>query len=172
MKRVVTFSLLLATLAATASFAQDSTKTAKACSAPEFRQFDFWVGDWDLTWGDSGRGTNIITRELDNCVIEEHFSAEPKGTFDGRSVSTYDVKYHRWLQTWVDNSGGYLDFVGGWTGEKMIFWREAVTDSGSFLQRMVYYDIEKNSLDWKWEKSTDGGANWQTLWQIHYKRKQ
>ena len=87
-------------------------------------------------------------------------------------MSSYDRKHNRWQQTWVDNNGGYLDFVGGWTGDKMILWRNAVTDSGTIIQRMVWYDIGKNSLEWKWEKSADGGANWQTLWQIHYKRKE
>lgn len=172
MKRTLIFCAVMLAIAASSILAQGNRSASKACSAPEFRQFDFWIGEWDLNWGDSGKGTNIITAELDGCVVEENFSAMPIGTFNGRSVSSYDNAKNRWQQTWVDNNGGYLDFVGGWTGDRMILWREAVTDSGTFLQRMVWFDIGKNSLEWKWEKSIDGGSNWQTLWQIHYKRKE
>jgi hypothetical protein len=142
------------------------------CSAPEFRQFDFWVGEWDLTWPDSGRGANIITVELDSCVIEENFTTEGDSPFRGRSVSVYNPATERWSQTWVDNSGGYLDFVGAWRDSTMILSRTATDTSGiSFMQRMVWFNIAADSLDWHWERSDDNGKTWRTLWAIHYQRK-
>ncbi len=157
-------------------FAQnDSTQTepSRPCERPEFRQFDFWLGTWDLTWPDSGVGTNRITQELDSCVIMEHFDSAPSGAFRGYSVSTYNVHTDQWQQTWVDNNGGYLDFVGGLAGDSMILSREAVDAKGNdFLQRMVWYNITPDSLDWSWQRSTAVGEPWKTLWQIHYVRHQ
>jgi len=159
-----------------AQSADDSTQAKpglRPCEHPEFRQFDFWLGQWNLTWSDSGSGTNNITQELDSCVIMEHFDSAPSGTFRGYSVSTYNLATQQWQQTWVDNSGGYLDFVGGMVGDSMILSREAVDKKGNdFLQRMVWYNITPDSLDWSWQRSNAAGEPWQELWNIHYVRKQ
>src|SRR5215207_11561691 len=34
------------------------TTGQKPCSAPQTSQFDFWVGEWNLSWKDSVRGMN------------------------------------------------------------------------------------------------------------------
>src|ERR1700722_1080036 len=77
------------------SFAQQSSTPApqpNACLLPEQKQFDFWVGEWDLTWpaakeGQLDHGTNSIRRVLDGCVVEENFSAGSAGHLRGKSVS-------------------------------------------------------------------------------------
>lgn len=142
------------------------------CASPEARQFDFWIGDWDLTW-DGGSGTNVVRSELGSCVIEENFDgrdAEGKGLV-GKSMSVYSPAKGKWLQTWVDNSGGYLDFEGGWTDSTMVLGRQAKRDGKTFLQRMVFYDITHDAFDWNWERSDDEGATWKPLWVIHYARR-
>ena len=148
------------------------TSPPPACSQPEFRQFDFWLGQWDLSWKDGGLGSNVITPELDSCVIEESFEALDGSGFRGNSVSTFDRKTGQWRQTWVDNQGGYLDFTGGMEDGRMILSRSFVDSTGSTVhQRMVWFNIEDSSLDWNWERSEDGGDTWTTLWAIHYERK-
>ena len=139
--------------------------------ASELRQFDFWLGEWDLTWGDDGRGTNVITAVLDQRVIQEQFDGRPATPLQGLSVSTYNMQLGKWQQTWVDNSGSYLDFVGEFAAGKMILSREATLAGETILQRMVWYNIAEQSLDWNWERSTDGGETWQIMWHIHYQRK-
>ena len=52
------------------------------------KQFDFWLGEWDLTWGEDGRGTNRITLILDEQVIQEEFDGTPAISLKGLSVST------------------------------------------------------------------------------------
>jgi len=66
---------------------------------------------------------------------------------------------------------GYLDFVGGMDGDKMILSRIAKTDTSEFLQRMMFYNITADSLDWNWERSDDKGKTWKLTWQIKYRRK-
>ena len=90
----------------------------------------------------------------------------------GRSVSVLVPRENLWKQTWVDNQGGYLDFTGGLVEERMILSRAAVNPEGQpIIQRMVWYNITSDSLDWNWERSNDSGKSWEILWQIHYKRK-
>jgi uncharacterized protein DUF1579 len=153
-------------------------QSQRPCSTPQFRQLDFWVGDWDLTWpasqssqGKPGRGKNHIERALDDCVVVERFDGSPGMPLRGMSVSTFDQRAGKWRQTWVDNSGGYLDFVGGLKDGSMILTREAAVPAGrKILQRMVWKNIEADSLDWSWENSADGGQTWTVLWPVHYQR--
>jgi hypothetical protein len=133
----------------------------------EARQLDFWIGEWDLTW-EGGTGTNTVTAILDSAVIQEEFVG---GGFEGKSVSIYNRHTQKWQQTWVDNSGAYLDFWGGLEEGQMAFSREAKKDGVVFLQRMRWYNVEKDRLDWNWERSDDAGKTWKVSWKIHYERK-
>ncbi len=147
------------------------------CTIAEQKQLEFWVGEWELTWpgaktSDIGHGTNSIQRILDGCVVQENFSAQAAGPLRGTSFSTFDSIAQKWKQTWVDNEGGYLDFVGEFKDGQMILQREAVGKNGAkFLQRMVWKNIRANELDWSWEASQDGGKTWQVQWPIHYQRR-
>ena len=142
------------------------------CQAPEAGQFDFWLGEWDLTWGEDGKGRNVITRVLGDCVIEENFDGTPSTPLVGRSYSVYNVRTGRWHQTWVDNQGGYLDFVGGLGSEgRMILSRDAMVEGQPIQQRMVWYNISEDAFDWNWERSDDGGETWQVQWTIRYVRR-
>lgn len=137
-------------------------------------QFDFWLGEWELTWGENGRGRNTITKILDDKVIQEQFTSLPQGdspVLVGMSVSVYNEQSQQWQQTWVDNQGSYLDFVGGMVGEQMILSRQAVINDEPVVQRMVWKDIEPDSFNWNWERSSDDGQTWQVVWAIEYRRK-
>ena len=37
--------------------------------APEFRQFDFWIGDWDVTEHDQPAGRNTLSVREHGCVL-------------------------------------------------------------------------------------------------------
>jgi len=150
----------------------------KPCSSPEAAQFDFWLGDWDASWpaaagSPAGTGTNRIEKILDGCVVEEHFAAAGPSPLVGRSLSVFIPRAGKWKQTWVDNQGGYLDFTGGMEGSERVLSREGKGPDGkSRLQRMVFLNISKDSFDWRWEVSADGGATWKLVWPIHYVRRQ
>src|SRR5207244_10926697 len=64
-----------------------------------------------------------------------------------------------WKQTWVDNEGGYLDFIGEFKDGQMVLAREAGRPDGSKVQRWrVFKNIGRNALDWSWQRHRDGGA--------------
>ena len=150
---------------------------ANPCAIEQQKQFDFWVGEWDLTWpgqtnGETSHGTNHITRIMDGCVVQENFSGGDSLHLRGTSLSTFDAKSGFWKQTWVDNEGGYLDFSGAFKNGQMILQREAKDKTGNrILQRMVWKNITPNEMDWSWEASSDGGKTWRVNWPIHYKRR-
>lgn len=153
-----------------------SAQNQPPCSAEQSRQFDFWVGTWDLDWTDAQgkkqKGTNIITKIFGGCVIEENFSTAGPNPYLGRSHSVYDARGGVWKQTWVDSGGAYLDFSGSFESGKMTLRREMTGPRGNkILQRMIFSNIQKDSFLWDWESSADGGKTWTTNWKINYNRR-
>ena len=147
---------------------------APGCDAPESHELDFWLGDWDLTYTQAGKvdhSRNRVTKTLDGCVVMEEFSGAPGVALDGRSVSMYDRTASKWKQTWVDNNGAYLDFVGGPEPGRFVLARSFERGGKSVRQRMVFQDIRPDSLKWLWQRSDDGGATWATQWEIDYRRR-
>lgn len=134
----------------------------------ENHEFDFWLGEWDVTWGEGMRGTNRVESILDGAVIQENFNGDG---LIGISVSVFSREDSRWHQTWVDNSGSYLDFVGGFADGKMILSRNGIAEGKPIKQRMVWFNISENHFNWNWERSDDDGTTWRALWEIQYQRK-
>jgi hypothetical protein len=169
MLRLISGCLVVLVLVGVAVAAQPAP-SAPTCDVPEVRQFDFWLGTWSLQWAD-GEGTNRVRRILGGCVIEEVFEGRmPNGWYRGRSVTVYDARAGVWRQTWVDDRGSYLDFEGSVQDGQMVLSRSAMKDGAPVLQRMVWRDVEADRLTWTWERSTDDGASWETLWTIRYQR--
>ena len=175
--RLIALALLLGGAFPASAQTTPTPAPPSPCQAPEQKQLDFWIADWDLTWpgtkqGDLDHGTNRIHCVLDGCVVEEDFSAETSGHLRGRSVSLFEPQSGKWKQTWVDNEGGYLDFTGDFANGQMILQREFTQKDGTrVMQRMVWKNISASEMDWNWEASRDGGKTWQVNWPIHYKRK-
>lgn len=149
------------------------------CSETGHDEFDFWVGEWELSWpaeqtggasGARGVGINRIERVLDGCVVEENFSFHD-GSFRGHSVSVFDSAAGIWRQTWVDSAAGYIVLTGRFEDEKMILATEQKERDGELLMnRMVFREITPLSLKWDWQGSRDGGETWTDLWNIDYRR--
>lgn len=142
-------------------------------------QFDFWLGDWDVSWGDGLSGTNHVRKVLGDRVVQEDFDGERDAQLHGLSVSVCGND-GRWRQTWVDDNGTYLHFVGGWEGEstdpaepgpRMVLVHSREIEGKPVQLRMVWSDIEPDSLTWRWQRSDDGGATWTTNWELAYWRR-
>jgi hypothetical protein len=91
------------------------------CMDEPHRQFDFWVGDWNVfNAADVPIGTNFVTLELDGCLVQEHWSANFNGSL-GLSLNTYDSETGLWYQSWVaQNPFGALRTDGGLVGDEMV----------------------------------------------------
>ena len=170
--RIVVAWLLLGTATAFAQVAVSGSP-----QPPDL--FDFWIGDWDLTWtnadGSVGRGRNRIGKILDGAVVEENFEelvAAGETALKGRSLTVRDKKTGIWRQSWADNQGGFFTLAAQVDGERRILTTE-VTKAGdkATVQRMVFHSVSADALTWDWEGSADGGATWKRLWRIDYKRR-
>jgi len=131
----------------------------------------FWLGQWDVSWGDGLTATNRVELILEGAVIRETFDGRPGADFQGTSWSVYSQRLDCWRQTWVDSQGSYWAFSGGPQGERFILSTDDVRGSQPVKLRMSFYNIAADSLDWDWERSDDNGANWTLQWRLHYTRR-
>ena len=164
---------MAAVICSVAAFAQAQAPGKPACDTPAHHEMDFWLGEWDAHYTQNGaaaRSRNRITRTLDGCVIHEEFSGAPASTLEGRSWSVFDRVARQWKQTWVDNSGAYLDFTGGIVDGNRVFARQFQRDGKTIHQRMVFRDVAADRFKWLWQRSDDAGASWTTTWEIDYRR--
>ena len=166
---------LLGVTGGSAHAQSDSTATPpKPCSQPECRQFDFWIGEWDVTTPDGNpAGTNAITSILGGCVLEENWSSA-RSSFAGTSYNMWDAKSGRWHQTWVDNSGTLLLLNGGLVDGRLVLVGERPPGTpGAMPQinRITWTPKSKDEVQQHWELSTDAGHTWTTLFDGTYRRK-
>jgi len=79
-----------------------------------------------------------------------------------------------WKQSWADNQSGFYCFDGRLEGANRVFQTPVFEkeDGKRLTQRMIFKDIEDNSMTWDWESSVDGGDTWTLNWRINYTRKE
>ena len=153
--------------------APKATPAAPACSTPEHLQFDFWVGDWDVTMSGKRAGESHVERILGGCVIFENWTGAGGG--EGKSFNLYDATRKRWQQTWVDASGGLIEFYGELRGGNMCYTTESPTrgPDGQLrktLGRMTFFP-QGPGVRQLWEQSVDGGKTWTVAFDGLYTRK-
>jgi hypothetical protein len=145
--------------------------TAPSCTSPEHHQMDFWVGDWNAAW-QGGHGTNHVTKEMNGCVIHEHFAAAASAgrpALHGESLSSYQPANLMWRQTWVDDQNGYFHLSGGREQDGTFVLQTIRMGREPHMTRMIFQDIKPDSFTWRWQMSDDG-ETWKDAWVIHYTR--
>lgn len=154
--------------------AQAQNQTAPqppTCEAPEFRAFDFWIGEWDVypTVGGDMVGRSTISSEDDGCVITEHWRS---GTSSGRSINIYDRHSGHWEQFWVDSTGGRTHFIGGPTETGMQLTapqaRAWQAPGAVFQSRMTFTNNPDGSVRQLGATSSDG-ETWTTRYDFTYR---
>jgi hypothetical protein len=150
--------------------AQSPPAARPKCAAPEYRQFEFWVGDWEVTAGGQRAGTNLVTLEEGGCLIHEHWSGAKGGT--GQSLNFYNREDGRWHQVWVSNSGEVLDLTGGYADGTLTFRGESKQADGTrLLHRLSFHSNPDRSVRQFWEVSSDGGATWTSSFDGLYRKR-
>ena len=157
--------------AAAPSAAAAQTPARKPCATPQDRQFDFWLGRWNVTDNTTGRpdGTNDITSELKGCVLQEHWIGAGGG--HGTSFNHYDSARKLWHQTWVDDSGGILYLDGSWKNGSMVLSGARTIRAGKrVIDRITFTPRPDGSARQWWQVSRDGGKTWSTSFDGIYRK--
>ncbi len=167
MKNFTTLGALLLSLA---TWATPSAAAADACKAPEYRQFDFWLGTWEVRTPDGKlAGVNRITSEYGGCVVHEHY--DTSHGYSGESLNIFDATRKVWHQTWVDTDGTLLLLEGGLRNGSMVLEGQVVgSDKLVTKHRITWTPAANGNVRQHWE-STDAKGGWTTVFDGTYSRK-
>ena len=141
------------------------------CTSPEHRQFDFWVGEWNVNGPQGGlAGTNRIEKIMDGCVIQENWQSQ--GAAKGTSFNLYDDTDKKWHQVWVDNQGHLLALVGELKDGKMQMTGETTNRNGQKVMHQIVWEPQgAGKIRQHWQSSVDSGKTWSTAFDGVYNRK-
>ena len=138
-------------------------------SAPN-RQFDFWLGEWEVHDGEGNLGGhNRISSQQKGCVLEEQWRSVQGGT--GQSLNYYSPETGQWRQLWVDAGASIIDISGG------------MVDGSMVLEGSIYYLTANSKRPFRgtWTLLEDGRVRqffqeedaegqWQTWFEGFYTR--
>lgn len=148
------------------------------CSRPEFRQFDFWVGEWEAFAPNGNKGGDSkISIMLDSCVILEEWTstgAQQGLIYAGKSFNMFNDASKQWQQTWVDNTGNTTEFLRGeGSNGKIIYYADKVTGPKGelFMRRLSFTKLSNDKVRQLGERSDDAGKTWTTEYDLEYRRK-
>ena len=148
---------------ASAQTAAPAAPPANPCAAPEFRQFDFWVGHWDVYDAKGNQVANSLIEKVYGCGIRENW--RPFKGAGGGSLNIFVPQTGKWEQFWIDSGGSRALFVGGWNGKSMVIegkW-------GGPLVRISYTANADGSVRQFGEQSTDEGKTWAKSFDLLYR---
>ena len=136
---------------------------------PEYKQFDFWVGEWVVTSDGQQVATSSIQRIVDGCIIYENYT-QADG-FTGKSFNFFDASLRRWRQTWVDGTGRVSEFVGEYKDGAMRYEGEShLQDGTKILRRMTLFNLAPDRVRQFSQASADGGQTWTVTYDFIYTR--
>jgi tetratricopeptide (TPR) repeat protein len=147
-------------------------KTTRPCQfAPEYKQFDFWVGEWNVeTPQGQPAGKNLIQRVEEGCIIMENWTGAQGGS--GKSINFYNASTGKWRQTWVDSRGGVTEYQGEYKDGAMRFDGDPLTQNGQkTLRRLTLSTLGPDRVRQLFEQSADDGKTWSTQYDLIYVRK-
>lgn len=150
----------------------------RPCSAPAYRQFDFWIGEWEA-FGKNGQkaGDSKVSLILDSCIILEEWTSASvtQGIrYAGKSFNTYNVQTKQWQQTWVDNVGGTNEYLEGSSGLGSIQFQSrpfVISKDSMAIRRLSFTKLSSDKVRQHGEISKDNGKIWQTEYDLEYRRK-
>jgi tetratricopeptide (TPR) repeat protein len=152
-----------------------SQRAAEPCkdaqANPQYRQLDFWVGEWDVYSGKQKVGESSVQLILKDCVVFENWSDLQGGT--GKSFNKYNNLTKQWEQFWVADSGTTNYFKGSLVDGVMSYTVELPTPSGGkFTRHLTFTPLPEGKVRQLSERSSDGGKTWSTEYDFVYVKKQ
>jgi tetratricopeptide (TPR) repeat protein len=145
-------------------------RNARPCQySPEAKQFDFWVGEWDVQVGGQTVGTNVIQRLEDGCIIMENWTG--RGGSTGRSMNIYVPLIKKWRQIYMSNGQVVWDMSGEYRDGAMRYEGEILAPNGKRMTRVVFYNLAPDRVRHTQDDSTDGGKTWANVWDSVYVRR-
>ena len=153
--------------------AADGQSSASPCQTDAgFREFDFWVGEWDVRDGKGTlQGRNSITRKEKGCVLVEQWQGVQGST--GMSINYLDRITNEWVQIWHAAGGYQIDIRGGLTDDGMLLTGTIhyIGTGQTAPFRGLWTPLPDGRVRQYFEQSSDDGATWEPWFEGFYTRR-
>lgn len=165
---------VIALLSGTPAIASAAEPPAPArCSTAEYRQFDFWIGDWDTFEAEEPNGVLIARAEIapvvDGCALRERY-VQSDGLV-GDSILSFDPVRRQWQQTWITNRGSNMVLWGEQRDGALVLEGEVhLHDGGTVLQRITWR-AEGDAVRETALLSRNGGQTWEPAFDVIFRKR-
>lgn len=160
--------------AAQAAAADALPAIAPSCNAAEYRQLDFWIGDWDTFESDAPNGPSIARARVEpiaqGCAIHELY--EQTDGLVGDSILSYDPVRKQWQQTWVTNRGSIMVLWGGFKDGTLILEGEAHLRDGKSVKQRITWKAQNEGVRESAVMSKDGGKTWAPAFDVLFLKRE
>lgn len=169
----------------TSSTAETSPAFPVSPALPEeARQFDFWVGEWDVnlrvrqpdgSWADQHRAEAHVYPILNGKAVLELWSEDRVRGIKGFSVRAFDPRSEEWV-LWLNWPQPNQAVLGRLTGRfrhgRGEFFNEFPGQDGQTVRaRYTFSDVAPDRLRWDDAYSRDGGETWSNNWIMEFTRR-
>ena len=137
----------------------------------EARQFDFWIGEWEV-FNPQGRrdGSSIIQRIANGCSILENWTDKIGGS--AKSNNFYAPQSKKRFQYWIGANGAPLRYSGVYQDGAIRYEGEPFTLKGKkIITRLTFFNVDANTVRQLSEQSDSDGKTWTINYDYKYVRR-
>jgi len=168
MKILQNFSFLFLLLLSISGNAQENTRP---CSSENYKQFDFWVGNWEVFDAENKLiGTNNVVRTPNACAIQENWESKTSPN-KGTSYNYFNNSDKKWHQVWIDNSGFILNLEGNFIDGKMVLKSGLIKNQKQNYYNRISWYKENNNVIQIWDYIDEEEKVIQQVFKGIYKKK-
>ncbi len=160
-------------------FVEDSLAYS-AFSPDPHRQFDFWIGEWDvnlrvindqLEFQDRVSARASIYAILNGRAVLELWDSKPIKGYSLRYYSESSQEWILWLNWPGKNKSSNSSLEGKFCHGRGVFLSSSTDAQGNEeIQQYSFSDISPFSLRWDDMASRDGGKTWSQNWRMEFSR--
>jgi hypothetical protein len=164
--------LASAAMLSLANFAHAASDAPQpGCSAPGYRLFDFWVGDWDA-YDAEDTTTPAARAHVDlvaaGCAVHELY--EQSDGLIGDSILSFDAVRQQWQQTWVTNFGALMVLRGQFNGRTVLLEGEMHFRNGKTALQRITWKPDGSGVRESSEESRDDGKTWSPGFDVIFRK--
>jgi hypothetical protein len=143
-----------------------------ACCSDEYKQFDFWIGDWVVYSKAEMVGFNKITKIESDCILRENWKSVVS-SHTGSSYNFYNHTDKKWRHVWIGSDGVTLEVKGVFKDHKMAMTDDEYRDEkgNRVINKVTWYVNPDGTVRQVWEQSKDGGLAYTVLFDGLYRRR-
>jgi hypothetical protein len=165
-------------ITATTAIATTAAPIAPQCTGAEYRQLDFWIGDWDTFEKDgpqtASQSPSIARAQIkpiaQGCALHELY--EQNDGLIGDSILSYDAVRKQWQQTWVTNRGALMVLWGKFENGALVLEGEVHLSDGKTVMQRITWKAEGKGVRESAVMSKDGGKTWTPAFDVLFLKRE